>query len=113
MTDTITVTPQSDLSGIRLTQSKTGHVHSPKFTFPNEVTRTVRGPEYHWFIGHSIHAFMGLLGIDRDEVIVTEHHDKATDERWWSLGTKHPCALPKPPAKKLPEGVSNAGVIDI
>ncbi len=63
-------------------------------------------------IGHSISAFMGLLGITRDEVIVTEHHDKATDERWWSLGTQHPCKLPmsKKTAKKI-EGAQDA--IDI
>ncbi len=112
MTDAITVTPQSDLSGICLTQSKTGHVHSPRFTFPNSVTRTNRGPDYHWMIGHSIGAFMGLLGIQRDEVIVSEHTDPSTQERWWSLGTQHPCKLPKPKqtVKKI-EGAQDA--IDI
>lgn len=100
MSDVIPYSRDTDLSGLRLTQGRSGHVHSPFFTFDWE-TEWIKHPadcrsRYHSIIAQSKSAFTALLGIQENDVLVTERTDERTGERWWRLGTKNPTPLPKP-----------------
>ncbi len=105
MSDAIPFIPGVDLSGLRITQSHTGHCHSPWFTFdcdsvPSGIGRTVNyaGERYQWVKHASVEAFARYLGISSSDVFVSERADTSSPhfERWWRLGTKNPCRLPAP-----------------
>lgn len=103
----IAVTQPASFANIACTQSASGHVHSPWFTFPHEGVMDYAGYHYQSMRIASIRAFSGALGISVYEVFVTEKMDDESGERWWRLGTKKPAALPTP-KKSVP-----AGVIDV
>lgn len=97
----IPVTECPDFTGIQLSRSKTGHIHSPFFTFPYDKIRGFRkdepyygGAKYQYITGAAKSAFAALLGIGEHEVMVTEMK-QPDGECWWRLGTQHPCELPR------------------
>lgn len=98
---------KTDLRGIRFTQSVTGHVHSPWFTYDYSGDLNSDGQINYGYgqwarvIDASKSAFASVLGINGSpgrDVIVTERedHDKRTMkvEKMWRLSTKNPCKLP-------------------
>lgn len=102
MTDLVPVTPDTDLSDLRLERTANGHVVSPFFTYDYEKYH--RGPVYEiWSHFHSVRfrsiaAFAQALGIDPNEVVVSEIKDQVNGALKWRLGTQRPCKLPDKPA---------------
>jgi hypothetical protein len=110
--EAISISKAPDFSGITLTQSAIGHVHSPWFSF--DWHRGIQGEQiydiggkYHEIKDQAVRAFSGVLGIDRGNVIVTEKVFPGEYDQFWRLGTKGPCKMPvaKITAKQKPEAI--------
>lgn len=116
MSEIVPVSRGHDFSGLRLTQSATGHVHSPWFSFHIPMTGAIYsiGSQYHDVLNQSKEAFASILGIKARDVVVMErqHHSHVIGDREWRLGTPRPMQLPqvRKTPRELPE---NQGAIDI
>lgn len=94
---------------IRLTQSRTGHIHSPMFTYDcraeMEHGKMTYYPQsqFHEIKHAAVAAFAAALNIHELEVLVSEIPKDG--EIWWRLGTVHRCELPKPIRPPLTAGL--------
>lgn len=95
-------------AGMRLSLTRNGHVVSPMFTYDcrDEIEhgRMTYYPEgkFHQIKAAARDAFASILGIQENEVIVSEIPKDG--EIWWRLGTAHKCPLPKPKQPLLNAG---------
>ena len=119
MSTAITFPRDNDLSGLRLEQTESGHIHSPWFTFPFDFKSKGSsiysyGSQYHVVVAASKVAFADTLRIGVNDVMVTEKIDP-TDHFELMRRLVRPfhgdCPSQRPPPKPvLPE---NRGAIDI
>lgn len=109
------VTPTSDFTGIRFSRSKTGHVHSPWFTYNwrkyDPVSPYTPGSYFHWLKEQSMDAFASALGLQKEDTICSQRENPKTMELEWRIGTIQPHREHLPPGPmKLNAG---APAIDI
>ncbi len=103
---------KTDMAAMHFTQSKTGHVHSPWFTFDWMREAGAGQPVHGWFNSRTSNivnaaraAFAGVLGVDVDATIATVMPPAPgadnPHETKWRVSTQHPCALPNPPKPRV------------
>lgn len=95
------VTPDFDFTGIRFTRSKTGHVHSPWWSYDwrkyNDHSPYTIGSHFHWLRERSMDAFASTLGLQHEDVICSQRENQQTMELEWRIGTIHPHRAHLPP----------------
>ncbi len=116
MDNAIAVTYATDFSGLRLIQSRTGHVRTPQFTFEyGDVPVADYTSKYHTVIARAKAAFAQALNITEYDVMVSMKHDPEDWEMrsWFFLSTRNPVYIPQPKIPEKPVLPENRGAIDI
>lgn len=109
------VTPDDDFSGIQFSRSKSGHIHSPWWTYRwrdyDKVSPYTIGSFFHGLRSRSQFAFACALGLKESDVICSQRENAETGELEWRIGTIHPCALPKPRLSQVERMLAIEGLV--
>ena len=94
MDNAITLSSHPDFSGLSLTQSGTGHIHTPFFSFTPNGDAHKDEMLYQRLRYASGRAFASLLNIRDDEMMFSVRYEK-DGSAFWSWGTAKPMRLPE------------------
>ena len=99
------VTPASDFAAMQFSRSKSGHIHSPWWSFEwrtyDKQGPYTPGSYFHYLRVQSMNAFASALGLQERDVICSQRENNVTGELEWRIGTIHPCELPKTQAERM------------
>lgn len=106
----VSVTPQGDFAAMQFSRSKTGHVHSPWWSYnwrkyDKGPSPYIAGSYFHHLRSRSMSAFAYALGLRERDVFCSQRENAQTSELEWRIGTINPCELPKPKKPKLNTGL--------
>lgn len=97
--EVVEVAPGERFAGLGFTRSKSGHIHSPWWSYYwkkyNPHGPYQWGSHFHSLKDASVSAFSSALGVDPYYVVVSVRTNPIDGQLEWRCGTAHPHDLPK------------------